>query len=90
MRKKKVRPAPPAPPEPADLAAELDRLALLVARQVNQDGVLLHDRIDALKALTTYRAGVKFKGKTDEKSGPDDFRGKLGALLDGASGIPTD
>ena len=62
--------------------SEIEKLALKVAQAANADGVLLENRIEALKVLNPYYAILaKNKGKLDDEpsEGPSfaDFQGDL-------------
>lgn len=53
----------------SDLRKELDELATKIAQEATQDAISPQERVDALKALTSYYAATQ---KVDAKTGGDD------------------
>lgn len=72
--------------QPEDLGAQLEALAVALAKDLAMDGVMPKDRLDGLKVLTTYYAATrKLKLKdADEDEGAFSF-GKVAAQLKAVS-----
>ena len=84
------------PPKQDDIGAKLAALALKIADDANAEGVLLVDRLDAFKQLTTYYVNTtKVAAKTttddDGEGSIHDFRKRIAAATGGpGSSDPRD
>jgi len=77
------------PSKQDDIGAKLADLALKIADEANKTGVLLVDRLDAFKQLTTYyvnttKVAAKITPEDDGEGSIDAFRKRIAAATGGA------